>query len=189
MPSYTRSQTLVGFATGAPSGTFIPRSQRWVTFQATVDMGNLMTLGPRMSATFREFLVKHLAEAAGEIITQARRKLHVKPDDVVTPDGNIYGYDTGLMHDTLTAKLVNDAQLAFESVYYDLESDEAEYWVFVEFGHLLRNGAWWPGYYFLTSTVLENEAMIRQKVRLAWSDTVVALAAQARVSAVIPGPL
>ena len=68
---------------------------------------------------------------------------------------------------------------------YDLESDEAEYWVFVEFGHMLRNGDWWPGYHFLTKSVVEMEPMLRDKVREAWAATVVELAGQARVG----GPL
>ena len=181
MPT-VRSSTLGGFFTGAPAGSFIPRNQRWITFHATIDMGNLPTLGDRMADTFRYYLIIRLREAAEIIIERAKAKL--------VPG---HGYDTGLMHDTLVAKLVGALEASMPSgdgVYYDLESDEAWYWVFVEFGHMLRDGNWWPGYFFLTSTVIESESLIRQRVREAWGDTVVALAAQARVGGTaLPGPL
>jgi hypothetical protein len=187
MPPRVGSSTLVGDLVFG--GALSPRGSRWLSFNATIDMGSLPSLGDRMAEVLHGRLVVRLGEAADLIIDRAKAKLQKKPPGVKTPDGNIYGYDTGLMHDTLVAKLVETTASALaggeDGVYYDLESDEAWYWVFVEFGHLLRNGTWWPGYHFLTSTVIENEAMIRQRVRQAWGDTVVILAAQAAVSGAV----
>lgn len=179
-PAYTTVSAGTGYGGGVlrpGTGDFIPRGQRWVRFNVEVEVGNLITLGIRMEETLRFTLTRRLGEAAADIIAKARAKLQVKPDDVVTPDGNIYGFDEGLMYASLTARLVESVT----GVYYDLEAPGANYWVFVEFGHMLRNGAWWPGYHFLSGTVAENEDMIRQKVREAWFDTTVILAAQARV--------
>ena len=128
-------------------------------FNATIEMGNLPSLDERMDAIIHQTLVRRMAEAAGEIITAARAKLQVKPDDVTTPDGNIYGYDTGLMYNSLTALLVDTYSLEMKRVAYDLAAPDAPYWQFVEFGHMLRNGGWWPGYHFLSSTVAEKESI------------------------------
>jgi hypothetical protein len=141
-----------------------------MAFHATVDMGDLPTLGDRMADHFKERLVVHLGAAARLIVEAAKAQL--------VPG---HGYDTGKMHDTLTAVLVNQALVAADAVFYDLESPEAFYWVFVEFGHMMRNGQWWEGYHFLQNAVVANETRIRSAVRAAWADTVQVLGAESRV--------
>lgn len=162
-----RSTTFVG----RPSGSgFQPRSGRWVSFNATVDLGNMPTLGVRMEEAFGRHLTDTLAEAADLVIERAQSKLHPG-----------HGYDTGLMSRSLTRHLV-DGFMSAARVAYDLESDEAEYWVFVEFGHMMRNGQWWEGYHFLMDSVIEMEGVIRDKVREAWARTIVTLAGESAVS-------
>lgn len=165
-----------------PGGSFTPHSQRWATFTATLDSSKAESMGDDMERILHERLVVRMGEAALDVVKRAAAKLKEKPDDVVTPDGHIYGLDTGKMHDTLTAQLVAAYADSLDKVYYDLLSPQADYWVWVEFGHMLRNGAWWPGYHFLGQALQESEAHIRQKVRQAWSDTVIIMASRASLA-------
>lgn len=174
MPPRVSSQTFAGYL-GIPG--FVPHGSRWIEFNATIDMGDLPSLGDRMADVLHARLEARLGDVAHRVVDLAKSKL--------VPG---HGYDTGLMHDNLVAKLVSDAIDALDAVYYDLESDQADYWIFVEFGHMLRNGNWWPGYHFLSSSVIEMEPQIRQAVRDAWGDTVVILASAARVSPHLPIP-
>lgn len=166
MAPFVRSNTFIGDL--GRRGGFSPRPSRFVSFHATVDMGSLLSLGPRMEMSLKENLTEHLRNVCWEIVNRAQSKLYPG-----------HGYDTGLMQKTLQAKLVTgflDAMVA-----YDLESDDAFYWVFVEFGHMTRSGNWWPGYHFLTESVMEMEADIRDAIRMAWNQTVVDLAMQGHV--------
>lgn len=179
--SHSTIITAGSFDLAPGTGPFRSHQNRYVHLSVNVDLLGLPTLPDRMITHLRDNLVRRLAEASGEIIVRARRKLNIKPDDVVTPDGNIYGFDTGKMHDTLTSTLVEMSMTAFDMVAYDIHSTEAGYWFWVEFGHMLRNGNWWPGYHFLSSTVIESEAFIRNRVREAVRDTYMQLAAESRV--------
>jgi hypothetical protein len=174
--------------TPGAGSSFIPHPDRWVLFGADVEMGNLMTLPERMDESMHVHLTIRLGEVSKAVVELAKSKLKRKPDDVITPDGNIYGLDTGLMHDTLTAVLVTELE-ASHIVAYDLMSDGADYWMWVEFGHMLRNGTWWPGYRFLATSVEEMLPAIRQAVRMAWSDTLFDLAGEARVGGLIGGAI
>lgn len=158
------------------SSSFIPRGKRYFGFTAEVDMGNLMSLGPRWEAVLHERLTHRMGEAAGIIVDRAKSKL--------VPG---HGYDTGAMHDSLVHILVHGMERNI--VAYDLEADpyDTYYWVFVEFGHMTRAGNWWPGYHFLSSTLMENEVLIQAKVRIALAESVVVLTQQSRVSGLIPG--
>jgi hypothetical protein len=134
-----------------------------------IDMGNTMSLGERMADHLRHFLEVRMGEAAEVIVMRAKSKL--------VPG---HGYDTGLMHDSLTAALVNASEDYI--VAYDLGAGDsgtygsgAYYWVFVEFGHMTTAGNWWPGYHFLSSALLENEALVMSKVKQAIADTMGAL--------------
>lgn len=165
-----------------PGGTFTPHSQRWASFTATLDASGADSLGEDMERILHERLVIRMGEAALDVVKLAASHLREKPKDIVTPDGHIYGLDTGKMHDTLTAQLVAAYAQSLDKVYYDLLSPQADYWIWVEFGHMLRNGAWWPGYHFLGGALLQSEPHIRQKVRQAWSDTVIIMASRASVA-------
>lgn len=176
MPPVVRSQTAIG-----PLGTsgLVPRSQRWVSFEARIDMGNLLTLDTRMEEALHRHLMRFFGEGAQLVIERAQSKLYPG-----------HGYDTGLMQSTLTAKLVDTYMGSLRAaVAYDLESDQADYWVWVEFGHMTRAGNWWPGYHFLTSSVVEMEGVLRQKVMEAWAATVLELAGQAAVGGVLSAAL
>jgi hypothetical protein len=152
---------------------FIPHVNRNFGFTVSVDMGNLMTLGVRWEAALHLALVNRMEEAADHIIAEARMKL--QPG---------HGYDTGRMYDSLVATLVSQSEHLL--VEYELHAGEdAYYWWWVEFGHMTTAGNWWPGYYFLSSTVLEERSYIFRKVQEAVHDSIVALAAWAHVD--IPG--
>lgn len=165
MPPAVRSTTFAPPLTG-----FVPRSRRWMSLDTVIDMGNLPTLGDRMVSAMRVALIARLGVVARLVVMRATTKL--------TPG---HGVDTGLMQQSLVATLVAAAE-AMDYVAYDLESHEADYWVWVEFGHMMANGQFWEGYRFLTSSVMEMEPQIRQAVREAFADTVVALAGETAVS-------
>ena len=163
-----------GVAPGA--GGYVPPDKRGITFHAEVFTPGLDTIDERLIGHLHTALIQRMGEAAEAILVASKAKLQHKPADIVTPDGNIYGYDTGLMHDTLQAYLT---EIALVGVFYDFRSDEADYWQFVEFGHMLRNGQWWPGYHFMGQTIVEMQPMLRGKVQQALSDAIVALAGEA----------
>lgn len=151
-----------------PTGAFIPHSQRGVRFTATISMGNLLTLGPRMEEAMHTALIEELGSVALQVVELAKSKL--QPG---------HGYDTGRMHDGLTAILAENVAEAI--VAYDLSAPNAEYWFWVEFGHMLRDGRWWPGYHFLGSSIVEMESQIRSAIRRACSKMLLVLAGEARV--------
>lgn len=164
-----------GYGRFSPSGSFVPRASRMAGLGVTVDidMGNTMSLGLRMQQHLRQRLIVRMKEAADVIVLRAKSKL--------VPG---HGYDTGLMHDSLTAALVNASEDYI--VAYDLGAGDsgtygkgAYYWVFVEFGHMTMAGNWWPGYHFLSSTLLENESLVVAKVKQAIADTMDILAREA----------
>ncbi len=150
-----------------PASNFVPRGNRLMGFTVEIDMGNLWTLGIRWEAALRIALAIRLGEAADFIVNRAKSKLYPG-----------HGVDTGKMQASLHKSLV----LAAEDwmVAYDLEGDPVDtyYWVFVEFGHMTRAGNWWPGYHFLSSTLMESEALIKAKVFQAMMDTYAVLIAQ-----------
>lgn len=152
---------------------------------ATVDMTNLPTLPERLDDHLEKALMFHLADAAQRVIDTARHYLVrlEEPPVMYTEDGrDIHGYDTGLMYATLKYELA--LHLLWVGVYYELLSEEAAYWRYVEFGHWVRsaNGWWfWPGYHFLETAIDQNAGYIRQRVREAWADTAIALAMEAHV--------
>jgi hypothetical protein len=165
MAPSVRSSTFIGDI--GRLGGFSPRSSRWVSFHARVDMGDLPILGDKMAEVMKVNLTEHLRKVAMEVVNRAQSKLYPG-----------HGFDTGQMSRTLTAKWVDGLM---DAVAYDLESDDAFYWVFVEFGHMTRAGNWWPGYHFLTESIMEMEADIRDAVRMAWNQTVVDLAGMQHV--------
>lgn len=174
------SASTTSFRGGAPASS-LARSyvyknpaRRQFVLEVDFDLLNLPTLPDRMVESLTRHLVTRLGEAADRVIQQAQARL--KPG---------HGYDTGLMHDTLVSRL----GVVFEAVFYDLLSDQADYWTYVEFGHWMRNGQWWEGYHFLEDSVIENEAYIRSKVVEAYRDTVQDLAIEARVPPAMRGIL
>lgn len=174
MPPRVTSSLITG-------GDYRTPGNRSVTFTATVDMTNLPTLPERMDEALRAALVWHLHDAARRVVTTARGWLVrlEEPAVKINWEGKaIHGYDTGLLYITLISKLAG--HLAGDGVFYDLLSEEAEYWRFVEFGFHTRSGAWWPGYHFLEQAIRDNEGYIRQQVREAWHDTAILLAREAQ---------
>lgn len=157
-----------------PGSYFVPRGARYFGITAEVDMGNLWTLGARWEEALRGALERRLGEACDHIVNKAKSKL--------VPG---HGYDTGLMHDSLHKALVEAVDDWM--VAYDLEADPIDvyYWVFVEFGHMTSAGNWWPGYHFLSSSVMESEALIKAKVNAAMADAMGILMAQARLDSAL----
>lgn len=155
-------------------GTRDGASFRW---DVSIDMGDLPQLPDRLGDTFEKALIFHLEDAAQRVIDTARHYLVRLSEPAVktNADGKeIHGYDTGVMYVSLRYKLA--MALLVTGVYYELLSDEAEYWRYMEFGFTKANGEWWPGYHFLETAIEENAGYIRQRVREAWADTAIMLA-------------
>lgn len=159
---------------GAGPGHYTRPQDRLFALEVSFDLLNLPTLPERMDESLHRNLVRRLGQAADHVIDLAQAQL--KPG---------HGYDTGLMHDTLVKRLGT----VFEAVFYDLLSDQAYYWQWVEFGHWTVAGNWWEGYHFLEGAVIASEAHIRSKVVEAYRDTVMELAIQARVPGFMNGVL
>lgn len=146
-----------------------------------VEMGNLPTLPERADEHLKEALVFHLRDAAESIIEAAKLSLF-KPGDFPV---HKHGVDTGRLRESLTYQLVEEL-LSNEGVFYDLLSEEAEYWKWVEFGHWVVNAKtpwFWPGYHYLEGAIRTvGLRVIRRAVRAAWSDAMVKLAAESRAA-------
>ena len=128
-------------------------------------LSELGTLPERMSAHFGEALILTMGWAADQIIKDAEAQL--------VPG---HGYDTGLLHNSLVKDLV---QLGLGAgVFYSLSSDAAEYWQYVEFGHLTTGGNWWSGYHYLGTAVEQNRGNIIMAAAEAWRFTASALSAE-----------
>ena len=148
--------------------------QRQVKLNVSMEYFNLPTLPERMFKHLIPALVFHVRDAAEATLSDAQMQL--QPG---------HGYDTGLMYDTLVAKLVD--HLLETGVYYDLMSEQAYYWRWVEFGHWMVNGEFWEGYHFLENALRMNEDTLRRAVREAYADVAVLLAGEARASAATGG--
>jgi hypothetical protein len=154
-------------------------------FIVSIDMGTMPTFPDRMIEQFRQSLMFHLQDAAQRVIDTARHylvRLEESPVKINDEGIGIHGYDTGLMYTSLKYALA--FQLLATGVYYDLFSEEAKYWRYVEFGHWVASGSgwwFWPGYHFLETAIEENAGYIRQQVREAWADTAIRLAMEAHV--------
>jgi len=166
--------TRMGSLPGSHSSTILSRglnyrnpNDRSFVITVDADMLNLPTLPQRMDDHMQKALIFHLQDAAEKVIVTAQQSL--------VPG---HGYDTGRMHDSLIYALAE--HLLETGVFYDLFSEEAYYWRYVEFGHWTRGGNFWPGYHFLENSLRLHEATIRTSVRAAWHDTAIALAAEAR---------
>jgi hypothetical protein len=161
---------------------FIPRADRWFALTVEADMLNLPSLPERMERTLHERLVVNLGLAVDTILDDAKDSLY-KPADFPV---HRHGYDTGRLHDSLVARLLDEVGVG---VWYDLYSDQAEYWVFVEFGRLREDGSWWPGYHFLTSAIMRNRGTLQNAVRVAIHETFTLLASESRVPSGAAMPL
>lgn len=166
------------------SGYRTPGNRAFV-LTASVDMGDMPTLPDRLANELQRALMFHLEDAAQRVIDTARHylvRLEESPVKVNAEGKGIHGYDTGLMYVSLRYRLA--AHLLTTGVWYDLLSDEAEYWRWVEFGHWYKTAAgwqFWEGYHFLETAIEANAAYIRQRVREAWADTAIKLALEAHV--------
>jgi hypothetical protein len=180
--------SLPGFPSAAPSvatlgpatrifrgGNYQNPLQRQFGITVAIEEFNLPTLPDRMADVLQEALIFHLKDAAEAVISDAQMQL--------VPG---HGYDTGLLHDSLVYRLAE--HLLATGVFYDLLSEQAYYWRYVEFGHWTTAGNWWEGYHFLENAILMNEGHIRRTVREAWADTMVKLAAEARAAYGGPQP-
>lgn len=164
-------------------GAYQSPANRNFAFTASVDMTSLPTLPQRLDEHFQQALIFHVEDAARKVISTARGWLVrlEEPAVKVNFEGKgIHGYDTGLMYVTLIQRLAT--HLLASGVFYDLFSEEAEYWRYVEFGFHTRGGEWWPGYHFLEQAIRDNEGYIRQRVREAWADTAMVLAKEAQAA-------
>jgi len=135
-------------------------------------MEQLATLSDRADHTYRESLMATVPQAVDTIISYARGEL--QPG---------HGYDTGLLHDTLTKVLVEE--LMELGVFFSVLSEEADYWEYIEFGHTMRNGDWWPGYHFIEHSIQVHHGTILQAASRAWLMTEAVLASEARIASVL----
>jgi hypothetical protein len=153
--------------------SFVPRSDRWIGMSVEIDLLGLPTLPERMIAVLHERLVVNMRTAADKVLETASRSLY-KPVDFPV---HRHGEDTGKLKRSLVAKLVEHVNV---SVAYDLESDDAPYWIFVEFGRIRADGSWWPGYHFLTGAIMQHEGTIRTACRVSMHETFTILASENR---------
>ena len=128
-------------------------------------MEQLATLGTRMDVIYRKNLMLTVPHAVDNIVAYAVGEL--QPG---------HGYDTGLLHDTLTKVLVED--LMAEGVFYSVLSEEAGYWEYMEFGFTMQDGNFWPGYHFIEQAISVHHRDILQAAALAWTATEMELAAE-----------
>lgn len=143
-------------------------NDRSMSLTVRIDMMNLPTLPVRLDAHLQAALIWHLKDVAESVIATAQQSL--------VPG---HGYDTGRLRATLIYELAE--HLLATGVYYDLFSEEAHYWRWIEFGHWIAGSdQFWPGYHMLENAIRVHEAKIRGAVRAAWQDTVVRLASEAR---------
>lgn len=169
-------------SSGLAGGPYQVPSNRTFQFTASVDMTTLPTLPQRMEGALTDALIWHMHDAARAVIATARGYLVRLEEPAVKTNWEgkaIHGYDTGLMYITLISRLAS--HLLASGVFYDLLSEEAEYWRYVEFGFHTRSGQWWPGYHFLEQAIRENEGYIRQRCREAWADAAIILAREGQV--------
>ena len=162
------------------------RNSFMLTLDTSVDMGNLPTLPERMHERLVQALIFHLRDVCEAVVEDARMQLQPLghgPGEIVGPHVDFPGgYDTGKLRDSLTYHLV-DSLISSGMVAYDLDSEEAEYWKWIEFGHWVTRAKtpwYWQGYHMLENAIGMNIMKLRRAVRMAWSDTMVALAAEAR---------
>lgn len=149
---------------------FIPRGNRWMNLIAEVDMGNVEhVLEHRLPELFRDFLYDTIGPVAGRMIDTAKGQLYPH-----------HGVRTGKLKATLDAFLVEAAFESFSGVFFDLESHDAPYWVWVEFGHMRNDGSWWPGYHFLENAVREHEKELMVAIQQAWKMTTDMLGAESK---------
>lgn len=113
-------------------------------------MAALRTLPARFTAAYEAALVLNMRQVADEIIRDAQAQL--------VPG---HGYVTGKLRESLVANLVDWAS----GVSYEILSEEAEYWLWVELGHMLRNGAWWEGYHYIENALNANRGKIFDAAR------------------------
>lgn len=137
-------------------------------------LNELHTLPDRLTRHYQAALVISMAWAADKIIDTAQQQL--------VPG---HGYDTGRLHDSLTKELVKIGLGA--GVFYVLTSDAADYWEYVEFGHVTSAGNWWPGYHFLGQAVDAHRSTIIQAAASAWVVTAGRLSVESK--ALIAGNL
>lgn len=119
--------------------------------------GTVPSMEKRMEEAYRAALIVNLKAFATLVIEDAKSQL--QPG---------HGYDTGLMHDTLTSILLEE--LLEGSVIYSLESEQAYYWKWVEFGHMTVAGNWWEGYHFLQNAVDAHRVELLVVARASWAE-------------------
>lgn len=164
-------------------GPYSLPSNRNFQMTATIDMTSLPTLPERLDGHLQKALIFHVEDAARKVISTARGWLVRLEEPAIKTNWEgkgIHGYDTGLLYITLIQRLAT--HMLATGVFFDLLSNEAEYWRFVEFGFHTRNGEFWPGYHFLEQSIKDNEGYIRSRVREAWADTAIALSREAQVA-------
>ena len=143
-------------------------NNRMVAASVRLDFFNLPSLPDRLARYLQDALVWHLRDVAESVIHMAQQSL--------VPG---HGYRTGLLRNSLIHSLAE--HLLATGVYYDLFSEEAYYWRWVEFGHWIAGtNTFWPGYHFLENSLRAHESRIRRAVREAWQDTAIKLASEAR---------
>jgi len=185
-PRFTSARSSGASSPGQWGSGYRTPGNRKATFTVSYT-NNVATLPDRLARHFQHALIFHLEDAAQRVVDTARGylvRLEEPPRMVNSAGREIHGYDTGQMYVSLKYDLMEP--LLMLGVFYELLSEEADYWRFVEFGHWVfsASGPWfWPGYHFLATAIEANEGYIRQRCREAWADTAIVLAMEARVTA------
>lgn len=128
----------------------------------------LNTLPNRMERYFHEALLVTVPPAVDAVIRHAQSQL--QPG---------HGYDTGLLHDTLTKQIISSALSM--GVIYSLQSDQADYWASMEFGFMHVGGSFFPGYHFFQNAINANRGRLGKAAWQAWRVASARLAAEAMI--------
>lgn len=134
-----------------------------------VGMNSLGTLPARAEKYFHQALLITVPPAIDSIIRNAQSQL--QPG---------HGYDTGLLHDTLTKEVISTALSA--GVIFGLLSEQADYWASVEFGYMHNSGVFVPGYHYFANAINSNRGRLGKAAHAAWRMAAARLSAESSMS-------
>ncbi len=151
----------------------MPPSQRSASFVIHFNPGTVPSMERRLYPAFKRNLVVTLYEVAQSIIAGAQEILVQLQAEHIPYDNVMGGRASGLMANSLTAVLANMME---DAVVYRLQSTQAYYWQWIEFGHFVhtKDGPkWWEGYHFFEREIVAHEKAIMAACRRAWSLAVI----------------
>lgn len=133
-------------------------------FQLTYEFnpGTVPSLAARIMPLWRENGRILLGAVVDEIIKDAQDQLWRPADFPLSK----HGAESYLMHDTLIKVFL---EMITDGVFYQLKSNQAYYWMWVNFGHFTTAGNWWEGYHFFEKAIEMHTQDIVKCAKTAWT--------------------